>query len=96
MPARFVEVTTPLHLAEAARNADALSFLPSFADLATWTASNGSAAGLTDWTLDIPLAPQGHARTLFLAACALFVVRVALLHSATRRALTRHGTAREA
>jgi hypothetical protein len=102
MPTRFVEVTTPLHFAEAARNSDAfflfpridLSAIPSFANItAGWTAPY-ERTGL-DLSVDMHI-PQNPSRSLFIIACFLCVIRAVMLRSATRRALSHYGTARAA
>jgi len=97
MPARFVEVTTPLHLAEAARNSDAFSFIPNVGALpnfANFTASWASASGSTRLELPRhPPLPGNLALALLVLSCTLWILRAALLCGATRRALSQYGAA---
>lgn len=101
MPVRFVEVSTPLNLAEAARKSDALSALSSvgIGRLASFNFTEGfytvtNGANGAGFSLDLR-APEGAARVLLTAACVLWAVRMALLRSATRRAVADFGHARD-
>lgn len=99
MPARFVEVTTPLNLAEAARKTDPLSVLSSigigrlaglnFTEGFYTSVAGGAGAGFAPELRP----PEGTARALLVTACVLWVLRVALLRSATRRAVSEFGHA---
>lgn len=98
MPARFVELAVPLNLAE--RKAGALSLFSSVG-VGQFTSFNftsgrlgGGPNGSTDpsFAFDVR-APEGAARALLLTACALWVLRLALLRSATHRALSLYGHA---
>lgn len=98
MPARFVEVASPLNLADAARKSDALSMF-SNAGLGRFSSFNFTDGFHTKLngssTIGFDLrAPEGAARVLLGLACALWVLRMALLHSATKRAVSLYGHAR--
>lgn len=99
MPVRFVEVATPLNLADAARKSDALSMFSGagIGRFASFNFTSGFPAGLhasPSASFDLR-APEGAALGLLAVACVLWFLRLVLLRSATKRAVAQYGHARE-
>lgn len=99
MPARFVEVATPLNIADAARKSDAMSMFSSasIGRFASFNFTGGFPTGLNDrpGTSFNLRAPEGAARALLAMACALWILRMALLRYSTKRAVSLYGHAHE-
>ena len=107
MPARFVEITNPIHVA---RNTDPLAYVQTMKwDVSAWgastldgwvssintTNSSALASSLTRATgvLSRVKPPQGRALWALCMAAALLLLRCALLRRATRRVVLEYGHA---
>ena len=109
MPARFVEVTNPIHVA---RNSDPLAYVQTMklnvsawgtSAFESWVGSNssnatnsssfGESVSRAAAVLSKTRAPEGPARWTLYAALVLVVVRWLLLRRATRRVVAEYGHA---
>lgn len=91
---RFVEVATPINLAEAALKRDAFSLFSGMG-FTSFNFTSGFHAIPANYSTGFELGGRAGAANILLAiACALWAVRAALLRSATKRAVAQFGHAR--